>query len=158
MTAAVPPNPLTTKIPTHAPTNFTTQRRTCQGMAPARRTSERRGQKINAPHDSTLQGNCSCRIRRRTATSEATFFLSLFHFPRFHHFTANVTQALPLEAIKGEAGATSRKRSKNETTRQQQLEHTAIETAHHHHWASLSELLVTSVTASSVDSEEDDGT
>jgi hypothetical protein len=32
-------------------------------------------------------------------------FLSLFHF---YPFTMNVTRALPLEAIKGEAGATSR--------------------------------------------------
>jgi hypothetical protein len=102
------------KIPAHAPPTFMAQGRTGQGMAPARRTSERRGQKINAPHDYTLQGNCSHWIRRRTATPEATFFAFLFHFSRFHDFTVNVTQALPLEAIKGEAGAASEGRSKNE--------------------------------------------
>jgi hypothetical protein len=36
---------------------------------------------------------------------EATFFVFLFHF---YPFTMNVSRALPLEAIKGEAGATSR--------------------------------------------------
>jgi hypothetical protein len=89
-------------------------------MAPARRTSERRGQKINAPHDSTLQGNYSHRTRRR-ATPEATFFAFLFHLPCFHPFTANVTRVLPLEAIKGEAGTRARERGgdqeKKETKR-----------------------------------------
>jgi hypothetical protein len=114
--AAVPPNPLTTKIPAHTSTTFMTQRRTGQGMAPAHHTSERRGQKINVPHDSTLQGNYSHRIRRRMAMPEATFLAFLFHFSCFHHFTANVTRALPLEAIKGKVGAASRG---DETTRQQ---------------------------------------
>jgi hypothetical protein len=41
------------------------------------------------------------------ATLEATFIVFRFHF---HLFTTNVTRALPLEAIKGEAGATSRAR------------------------------------------------
>jgi hypothetical protein len=112
VTTVVTPNPLATKIPAHALRTFTAQRRTCQSMAPTRRTSEQRGQKINVPHDSTLQGNCSHRIRRRTATPEATFFAFLFHFLRFHYFTANVTQALPLEVIKGEAGATRRREEK----------------------------------------------
>jgi hypothetical protein len=101
-------------------------------MAPACNTSERRGQKINAPHDSTLHENYSHRIRRRTATPEATFFAFLFHFSNFHPFTANVTRALPLEAIKGEAGATTRGGSKREkrdkTIHQQQLEPISIET------------------------------
>jgi hypothetical protein len=74
--------------------------------------------KDQSPHDSTLQGNCSHRIRRRTTTPEAIFFAFLFHFSYFHHFTANVTRALPLEVIKGEAGATSRR---DETIKQQQL-------------------------------------
>jgi hypothetical protein len=77
-----------------------------------------------------LQGNCSHRIRRRTATLEATFFGFLFHFSRFHPFTINVTRALPLEAIKGKAGAASRR---DGMIKQQQPEHTVIETAHHHH-------------------------
>jgi hypothetical protein len=47
------------------------------------------------------------RIRRKKATPEATFVVFLFHF---HLFTMNVTRALPLEAIKGEAGVTSRGR------------------------------------------------
>jgi hypothetical protein len=51
----------------------------------------------------------------------------LFCFsPRFYPFITNVTQALPLEAIKGEAGATSKGAIK-----QQQLEPTSIETTHH---------------------------
>jgi hypothetical protein len=37
---------------------------------------------------------------------EATFFVFLFHSPCFYPFTTNVTRALPLEAIKGEAGST----------------------------------------------------
>jgi hypothetical protein len=50
-------------------------------------------------------------------------FLFLFFY--FHHFTANVTRALPLEAIKGEAGARARRQSgdqekkRDETTKQQ---------------------------------------
>jgi hypothetical protein len=50
---------------------------------------------------------------------EATFFAFLFHFPRFHHFTANVTRALPLEVIKGEAGAMTRGRKEDETIKPQ---------------------------------------
>jgi hypothetical protein len=74
-------------------------------MVTARNTSRRRGQKINACCISAPQGNCSHRIRRKTATPEATFFVFLFHF---HLFTTNVIRALSLEAIKGEVGATSR--------------------------------------------------
>jgi hypothetical protein len=77
-------------------------------MAMARRTSGWRGQKINALHVFTLQGNYSHRIRRRTTTSEITFSVFLFHSPCFYLFTMVVTRPLPLEAIKGEAGATSR--------------------------------------------------
>jgi hypothetical protein len=82
-------------------------------MAMARRTSGWRGQKINAQYVSTLQGNCSHRIRRRMATPEATLFVFLFHSPRFYPFTTNITRALTLEAIKGEAEATSKGRSSN---------------------------------------------
>jgi hypothetical protein len=124
MTATISPKPLSTQIRVSIPPTFTAQRRTGQDMAPTRRTNERRGQKINIPHDSTLQENYSHQIRRRTATSEATFFVFLFHFPCFYHFTANVTRALPLKAIKGEAGTIE----KEEKTRQQPLEHTSIET------------------------------
>jgi hypothetical protein len=62
------------------------------------------------------------------------FCLSLL----FLSFSTNVTQALPLEAIKGKAGATSReiektsdlaiKRSNDLAIKQQQLEPTSIET------------------------------
>jgi hypothetical protein len=97
-------------------------------MATTRRTSGWRGQKINAPHNSTLQGNYSHRIRRRTATREATFFAFLFHFLCFHHFIVNVTRALPLEVIKGEVGATSKGTEREETIKQQQLEPISIET------------------------------
>jgi hypothetical protein len=96
------------KIQAHAPPTFTTQGCTDQDMATARRTSGWRGQKINAQYVSTLQGNCSHRIRRRTATPEATFLFFLFHSPYFYPFTINVTRSLPLETIKEEAGATSR--------------------------------------------------
>jgi hypothetical protein len=77
-------------------------------MAITRNTSRRRDQKINAQYVSTLQGDCSHRIRRKTATSKTTFFIFLFHSFRFYPFTTNVTRALPLEAIKGEVGATSK--------------------------------------------------
>jgi hypothetical protein len=89
-------------------------------MATTHRTGKQRGQKINALHNSTLQENCSHWIRRRTAMPEATFFAFLFYFPCFHYFTTNVTRALPLEVIKGEAGArTTRaiKRKKKEKKR-----------------------------------------
>jgi hypothetical protein len=78
-----------------------------------------------------LPGNCSRQIRRRRAMPKAIFFDFLFHFPHFHHFTANVTRALPLEVIKGEAGIDRTRRKQQ--TRQQQLEHITIETAHHNH-------------------------
>jgi hypothetical protein len=56
-----------------------------------------------------------------------------FIFPYFHYFTANVTRALPLEAIKGEAGARAINAIAIEIggkkrTRQQQLERTTLET------------------------------
>jgi hypothetical protein len=88
VTATVPHNILATKIQAHAPPTITAQRRTDQGMATTRHTSGSRGQKINAQYVSTLQGNCSHRIRRRTTT--------------------NVIRALPLKAIKGETCATSK--------------------------------------------------
>jgi hypothetical protein len=119
---AMPPNPLTMKI--------MAQGRIGQGMAPTRHASERRCQKINTPHDFTLHGNCSHRIRRRTATPQATFFAFLFHFffSVFTPFTANVTRALPLEAIKGEGQGPEQSRTtepnRKETTKQQQLEPT----------------------------------
>jgi hypothetical protein len=112
VTVVVPPNLLTTKIQARVPPTFTAQRRTGRGMASACRASGWRGQKINAQHVSTLQGNCSHRIRRRTATSEATF---LFHSPHFYPFTTHVTQALPLKSIKGEAGVKSRGRRREKT-------------------------------------------
>jgi hypothetical protein len=65
------------------------------------------------------------------ATLEATFFVFLFHSSRFYSFTTNVTRALPLEAIKGEAGATSRgeiERSRDQMVKPQQLELTVIDT------------------------------
>jgi hypothetical protein len=66
---------------------------------------------------------------------KATFFVFLFHSPRFYPFTMNVTRALPLETIKGEAGSTSRGRgrSSDRAIKQQQLEPTSVETTHHDH-------------------------
>jgi hypothetical protein len=55
------------------------------------------------------RGNCSDRIRRKTAVPEAIFFVYLFYLFPISPFTMNVTQALPLEAIKGEVGATSKR-------------------------------------------------
>jgi hypothetical protein len=66
-------------------------------MATARSTSRWRGQKINTCCISTLQGNSSHWIRRKTVTPEATFC-----FFSFQLFTVNVTRALSLEAIKEE--------------------------------------------------------
>jgi hypothetical protein len=74
------------------------QRRTGQDRTTSRNTSKWRGQKINACCVSALQENCSHRIRRKTATPEATFVVFLFYF---YLFITNVTRALPLEAIKG---------------------------------------------------------
>jgi hypothetical protein len=55
------------------------------------------------------RGNCSRWIRRKTAAPEATFFVFSFIFSPFYLFTTNVTRALSLETIKGEAGATSKR-------------------------------------------------
>jgi hypothetical protein len=44
------------------------------------------------------------------------FFVFLFHFSHFHPFTAIVTEALPLEVIKGEAGATFKGRQNDQET------------------------------------------
>jgi hypothetical protein len=126
VTTTIPPNLLAKKIQAHAPPTFTAQRHTGQGMATTHHTNGWRGQKISAQYVSTLQGSCSHHIRRRTATSKAIFFVFLFHSPYFHPFTTNVTRALPLEAIKGKAGATSKGAIK-----QQQLESTSIKTTHH---------------------------
>jgi hypothetical protein len=90
-----------------------------------------------------LQENSSHRIRRRTVMPEATFFAFLFHFPHFHHFTANVTRALPLEVIKGEAGARmtrviKRKKRKND---QATTARTHLSRNHHHHSRDLGSAL-----------------
>jgi hypothetical protein len=86
VTVTVPHNLLTMKIRAHAPLILTTQGRTSQSMATTRRTNGWRGQKTNALHVSTLQGNYSHRIRRRTTTPNAIFFVFLFHSLRFHPF------------------------------------------------------------------------
>jgi hypothetical protein len=54
------------------------------------------------------KGSYSRRIRRETAAPEVIFFVFLFHIFLISPFTINVTRALPLETIKGEAGATSK--------------------------------------------------
>jgi hypothetical protein len=112
-------------------------------MATTHRTGKQRGQKINALHNSTLQENCSHWIRRRTAMPEATFFAFLFYFPCFHYFTTNVTRALPLEVIKGEAGARTtraikRKKRKND---QATIARTHLSRNHHHHSRDLGSAL-----------------
>jgi hypothetical protein len=50
------------------------------------------------------------------AMPEGRGHLFLFHFLCFHHFIANVTRTLPLEAIKGEAGARAGGESQNNQT------------------------------------------
>jgi hypothetical protein len=55
------------------------------------------------------RGNCSHRMRRKTDAPESTFLFFSFMFSPFHLFTTNVTRALPLETIKWEAGATSKR-------------------------------------------------
>jgi hypothetical protein len=104
----IPPNPLSTQIRTSmSPVlNGTEAHGTRHGHSTQHQ--QMRAQKINAQYVSTLQENCSHRIRRKTVTPEATFFVFLFHSSCFYPFTTNVTRALPLEAIKGEAGATSK--------------------------------------------------
>jgi hypothetical protein len=107
---AMPPNPLTMKI--------MAQGRIGQGMAPTRHASERRCQKINTPHDFTLHGNCSHRIRRRTATPQATFFAFLFHFFFFcfHPFYRKCNPSPPLRSYKrGGAGARAIKDDRTES-------------------------------------------
>jgi hypothetical protein len=69
-------------------------------MAIARHASRWGGQKINAQYVSTLQGNCSHRIRRRTATPEATFFVFLFHSLRFSPLYHKCNPSPPLRSYK----------------------------------------------------------
>jgi hypothetical protein len=61
------------------------------------------------------------------AMPEATFLVFLFHF---HLFTINVTRALSLEAIKGEAGATSRAIKSNRVHCKGQHTHTWLRHQH----------------------------
>jgi hypothetical protein len=115
MTATISPKPLSTQIRVSIPPTFTAQRRTGQDMAPTRRTNERRGQKINIPHDSTLQENCSHRIRRRTTTSEATFFCLSLPFSLFLPLYRKCNPSPPLKSYK-RGGRDDRKRGKNKAT------------------------------------------
>jgi hypothetical protein len=102
-------------------------------MATTRRISRWKGQKINALHVSTLQRKYSPQRRRRMASSEATFFVFLFHSPCFHPFTMNVIRALPLEAITGEAE--TKKRGGRATTLRTHLNRnqTSRTTTHERH-------------------------
>jgi hypothetical protein len=72
--------------------------------------------------------NCSCRIRRKTVTPEATFFVFLFRLFLFRLVTTSVTQALPLETIKEEAGIASHGMDRIESHH----EHTSLR-GHHTH-------------------------
>jgi hypothetical protein len=71
----------------------------------------------------------SYRIRRKTATPEATFSVFLFLLFHFHLFTMNVTRDLLLRAIKGEAGAIykKKKREGDERRRGEPNTHTSFE-------------------------------
>jgi hypothetical protein len=61
-------------------------------MATVRRTSKRRGQKINAPHVSTLQGELLPLEKEDDGYAQGHFFfVFLFYFSHFHPFTTNVT-------------------------------------------------------------------
>jgi hypothetical protein len=63
-------------------------------------------------------------MKRKTVTLEATFFV----FSYFYLFTTNVTRALSLKAIKGEAGATFRASNRIEFT---SIKTTTLTHTHH---------------------------
>jgi hypothetical protein len=100
MMTDVPPNPLAMKISAHAPTTFTIQRCTGQGMPRHVTPVNERGQKINAPRDSMLQENYSHRIRRTIATPEATFFCLSLLFSLFLPLYLKCNLTPPLRSYK----------------------------------------------------------
>jgi hypothetical protein len=80
-------------------------------MAIVHFTSEQRGQRLNAHYVSALQGKLLTSNKKEDGHTRGHLFcFSLLSFPLspFYLSTTNVTRALPLRTIKGEAGATSR--------------------------------------------------
>jgi hypothetical protein len=97
-------------------------------MATACCTSRWRGQKINACCISTLQGKLLPLDKEEDGhTRGHLFYFFSFIFFLFHLFTTNVTRALSLKTIKGEAGATSKRRNAGTNT------HTSPRQPHTHH-------------------------
>jgi hypothetical protein len=96
-------------------------------MATACNTSGRRGQKINACCISALQGKLLPPDKEEDGRTRGHLFcFSLFPFLYFIFFTTNVTRALSLETIKGEAG-TDRREDEGTNT------HTSLGHQHTHH-------------------------
>jgi hypothetical protein len=84
-------------------------------MATARCTSGRKGRKLDAHCISTLQGKLLTPDKEEDGRTRGHLFVFLFRLFHFHLFTTNVTRALPLKTIKGEAEATSRVPSEKNT-------------------------------------------
>jgi hypothetical protein len=83
---------------THRPSSW---RRNAQVKAWSRHVAPTDGgQKINALHVFMLQGNYFHRIRRRTATPEATFSVFLFHSTRFLPLYHDCNLPPPLRSYK----------------------------------------------------------
>jgi hypothetical protein len=99
VTAAVPPNLFAMKIPMHAPPTFMAQGCTDQGMAPARRASERRGQKINAPTWLHATGKLFP-PDKEDGYAQGHLFCSSLSFSRFHPFTAKYNPSPPFRSYK----------------------------------------------------------
>jgi hypothetical protein len=80
-------------------------------MATTHFTSGRRGEKLNAHYISALQGKLLMPDKEEDSHTRGHLFcfsLLSFLLSPFYLSTTNVTRALPLGTIKGEAGATSR--------------------------------------------------
>jgi hypothetical protein len=84
-------------------------------MAMAHRTSGWRGQKINTLHVSTLQGNYSHWIRRRTAMPEATFFCFFLSFSPFLPLYHEYNSSPPLRSYKRGGGGERKEEEDNNT-------------------------------------------
>ena len=105
------------------------QKHTGRSMAATSCTSGRRGQKLDAHCVSALQGKLLTPNKEEDGHTRGHLFVFLFYLFPFHLFTTNVTRALPLGTIKGEAGATSKRtRLKHNSLRKHSSSHTTKET------------------------------
>jgi hypothetical protein len=104
VTTTIPPTPSLRKSERTYRPSSTAQKHTGRSMATTCCTNGWRGQKINARYISTLQGNLLTPNKEEDGHTRGHFFcFSLSSFPYFTFFTTNITRALPLETIKGEA-------------------------------------------------------